>query len=99
MPRSRYRNVNVLNQDAEDDIPRHFETTDFPSPVDLDNVPTFKIRVAQFDRLDQLAFKHLGAGEYWWIIALMNDLDWAYSFTPGQILRIPISVEDVLRLV
>lgn len=99
MALSRYRNVNVLNQGGEDGIPRHFETNDFPSPVDLEKVPTFKIRAAQFDRLDQLAFKHLGAGEYWWVIALINDLDWMYDFEPGQILKIPISVEDVLRLV
>lgn len=99
MALSRYRNVNVLNQAGEEGVPRHFETTDFPTASDLEQVPTFKIVAAQFDRLDQLAFKHLGAGEYWWIIALMNDIDWMYDFTPGQILRIPVNVEDVLRLV
>jgi len=99
MALSRYRNINVLNQTGEDGVPQFFETTDFPSVADLENVATFKIRVAQFDRLDQLAFKHLGAGEYWWVIALINDLDWLYGFTPGQILKIPISVEEVLRLV
>ena len=89
----------MLNQKGEEGIPRHFESIDFPSPTDLESVPTFKIRAVQFDRLDQLAFKHLGAGEYWWVIALMNDIDWMYGFEPGQILKIPISVEDVLRLV
>jgi len=96
MSLGRYRNVNRI-EDGE--RPRYYETTDFPTQLELQEIATFKIRVSRFDRLDQLAFKHLGAGEYWWVIALVNDLDWLYDFEPGQILKIPISVEDVLRLV
>lgn len=92
---SRYRNSNTIQKDG---IARHYESADFPSPDDLASIPTFKIRASRFDRLDQLAFKHLGSGEYWWIIALMNDLDWMYGFDPGQILLIPVNAEDVLDL-
>ena len=94
---NRYRNVNVVEDMPG--VPRHYETVDFPSASELANIPTIKIRVGRFDRLDQLAFRHLGAGEYWWVIALMNDLDWMYEFEAGQILKIPVNVEDVLRLI
>ncbi len=97
MALGRYRNVNRIEGDGS--LPRYYETIDYPTQLELQDVATFKIRISRFDRLDQLAFKHLGAGEYWWVIALMNDLDWMYDFEPGQILKIPISVEDVLRLV
>ena len=96
MALSRYRNINSVRDGT---VPQHFESVDLPSSESLELIPSFKIRVAQFDRLDQLAYKHLGAGEYWWVIALMNDIDWMYDFEPGQIIRIPINVEDVLRLV
>ena len=92
----RYRNVNKIDEEG---VSRYYETSDFPSPETLQALATFKIRVGQFDRLDQLAFKHLGAGEYWWVIALVNDLDWMYGFEAGQILKIPISIEDVMRLI
>jgi hypothetical protein len=89
---SRYRNLNTLEDK------KFYETPTFPSKTQLDAIDTFQIRVSRFDRLDILAFKHLGAGEYWWIISVMNDLSWAFSFEEGQILKIPVNLDDVLRL-
>ena len=89
---SRYRSSNVIDG-------KYFETFNFPNIKQLDNIGVIRIRVAQFDRLDQLASKYLGDGSYWWVIALMNDISWGFSFTPGQILRIPVDVNDVLKLV
>lgn len=88
---SRYRNTNVIDG-------KFYETSNFPTREVLDRIPTFTIRIPQFERLDNLAFKHLGAGEYWWVIAIVNDLDWAFGFEAGQEIRIPIDVQDVLRL-
>lgn len=96
MALSRYRNTNVVKQDG---VAQHYETVEFPSSSDLAQVPVFRIRVGQFDRLDQLAYKYLKNGEYWWVIALINDLDWMYDFEPGQIIKIPTNVENVLKLV
>lgn len=92
MSLSRYRNVKVADGN-------YYETVDFPSKEQLDSVPSYNIRVNRFDRLDILAYKYLGSGEYWWMIALMNDLDWAFGFEEGQIMRIPVSAEDILRLI
>lgn len=92
MALSRYRNSNTIDG-------KFFESSDLPNKKELDKIPVFKIRVTQFDRLDNLAFKHFGSGEYWWVIALINDLDWAFEFEEGQILDIPINVQDVLELI
>lgn len=90
MALSRYRNVNVLNEGKA-----FFETTDAP---DLTKIKTFTLRTTAEDRLDSLAFKHLKKGEYWWVLAILNDLQWAWDFIPGDLLKIPIDVQDVLRL-
>ena len=88
---SRYRNTEVIDG-------KYYATSDFPSRDELDKIPTFSIRMAQFERLDALAFKHLGAGEYWFVIALMNDMQWAFGFEAGAEVKIPVDVQDVLRL-
>ena len=75
-----------------------YETSDFPTQAQLDEVSVVRVRVSNFDRLDNLAAKHLGDGTYWWVIAVMNDLSWAFDFTEGQVLKIPVDVNDVLRL-
>lgn len=91
MAESRYRSIGTIDG-------KFYESVDFPSKQRLDSVNTFRVRAAQFERLDNLAFKHLGSGEYWWIIALLNDLDWPFAFEEGQILKIPVELDDVLRL-
>jgi hypothetical protein len=88
---SRYRNLNLIDG-------KYYETSDFPSKKQLDSIPVIRVRIGGFERFDQLAFKHLGSGEYWWVIALMNDISWAFAATPGQVIKIPVNVEDVLRL-
>jgi hypothetical protein len=91
MASSRYRNINLIDKSF-------YETSDFPDQSKLDNIATFQIVASRFDRLDNLAFKHLGDGEYWWIIALFNNIDWMYGFDEGQILKIPSDVKEVLKL-
>lgn len=89
---SRYRNLSILNQ-------KHYETPNPISKKDLDNIQTFSIRTTAEDRLDTLAARYLGDDTYWWIIAELNDIQWAFDFVPGKILKIPVNVEDVLKLV
>ena len=96
MPVSRYKNTNIF---STDEGKQYIGTFKFPKKEDLDKIPSIQIRISNFERLDQLAFKHLGSGEYWWVIALMNDIDHAFNFEEGQILRIPIDVQEVLKLV
>jgi hypothetical protein len=91
MAESRYRSVGIRDESF-------FESVDFPSQAELDTINTFRIRIAQFERLDNLAHKHLGSGEYWWIIALINGLEWPYAFEAGQIIKIPIEIDEFLRL-
>lgn len=47
------------------------------------------VTVVSGDRLDNLADKHLGAPEYWWIIADWNDIRFPLVLTVGTTLRMP----------
>lgn len=89
---SRYRNNEILDS-------KSYSTFNFPTQEQLDDIQTYSVRVNKFDRLDNLAAKYLGDGSYWWVIAIMNNLEWAFKFDEGDILLIPIDVQDVLRLI
>lgn len=88
---SRYANLNKLEG-------KYYETANFPTSKELDAISYFYIRPTAMDRLDTLSFKYFGSDEYWWVIALVNDIDWAFDFVPGQQMRIPVDVNEVLKL-
>ena len=85
---SRYKSANIKDN--------YYETSQYPN-IDLDNIKTFSIIITETDRLDALAFKYYGSGEYWWVIALVNNIDYFFDIVPGQQIQIPINLDDVLR--
>lgn len=86
---SRYRNLATLDGS-------YIETI---NDVDLSKIKTFTISVNKGERLDVLAFRYLGAAEYWWVIAELNDITWGLNYTTtNQILKIPVDVKEVLEL-
>lgn len=88
---SRYTNTNVIEG-------KYYETVEFPSKEELDKIETHQVSLPTYARLDILAKKYLGNEQYWWILALMNDIDWGLGQQSITILRIPKNVQDVLRL-
>lgn len=85
--------------------PVHFATFDLPenlkgySVVDwfqgqAYNVHTWKLG----DRLDKLASQYLSDDEFWWVIALVNGIDYPLSIPIGTQLKIPVDVDSVLTL-
>lgn len=92
MALSRYRNISLSEEG------NYLTTSDFPTKEQLSNIPTIQIVASKFDRLDNLAHIHLGDGQYWWVIALFNDIDWAYKFEEGKVLQIPTDLNAVLKL-
>lgn len=92
---SRYRGVSILSSSVGT---QYYGTSNFPTQAQLNAIPTYSVPINQFDRLDNLAAKFFGDGTYWWILAVVNNIDWAFNFQPGQIIQIPIDVQDVLKL-
>lgn len=92
MALSRYRNLNTI------DDKKYYESSEFPTKEQLEGISTIQIVISQFDRLDNLAYTHLGDGSYWWVIAMMNNIEWPFKFEEGQILEIPTDIKEVLKL-
>lgn len=49
------------------------------------------------DRLDHLAARYLGDDQYYWVIALVNGINFPLDITPGQTIRIPTNALDVTK--
>ena len=89
MATSRYHNQDIIDN-------KYFASSDVPSS-DFYKIQTFSVRITNADRLDILAAKYLGNGEYWWLIAELNNIDWPFDFEDGQIIKIPVSIEEALK--
>ena len=87
----RYRNVPIISGS-------YYSTYNFPD-AQLATIPTYAIRTTTQDRLDTLAAQYLGADEYWWVLAMLNGYAWAFDFVPGELLQIPVDVQDVLKFI
>lgn len=100
MAKSRYFNTDVLGNTDE---PAHYATPDLPTGVRgiaidlLDGVTTTTHRFALGDRLDKLANQFFGDDEYWWIIALVNGINYSLGVPLGTELVIPTDIVPVLQ--
>lgn len=81
-----------------------YETYDYPAPyhgiaqIDfLDGVDVVEHTFVRGDRLDKLAFQFFGDDQYWWLIALVNGIEYGFGITPGTVLKIPSDIGVVLR--
>jgi len=100
MSKNRYSNTEVVDG-------KFYKTFAIPSRamglVTPDFISSIKTREHVYvfgERLDQLAAKFLGDDQYWWIIALINGINYPFpsgGLTPGRVLRIPINASDVLN--
>lgn len=86
---SRYRNTKIIDGKTQ-------ATFEFPV-IDLSKIQTFSIRISDGDRFDVLAHKYFNDGTLYWVIMLVNDISWPWDFASGQIIQIPIDVNDVLK--
>lgn len=99
MAKSRYTDTPILND-------RHFGMFRLPirslglKEMDfLTGVRSFEYTYQVGDRLDQLAAKFYNDDAYWWLIALVNGINYPFAsggLIPGKTLRIPYDVKDVL---
>ena len=49
-------------------------------------------------RLYKMAFKNYGDSQYWWLIALFNNIGTEADIKDGDIIKIPIPLDEVLNL-
>ena len=74
---------------------RVYETTYYPQ-IPLGNADTF-ITAKIGTRIDNLASQYYGDSSLWWIIANANGFKGKVVFKPGDFIRIPSDVQDILE--
>ncbi len=69
---------------------QYYSFTLYPYIININDTDFYKIIVKQGDRLDLLAKKYYNNSTFWWIIAMVNNIDGdSLLVQPGTILYIP----------
>lgn len=78
-----------------------FDVPDFPEFPQSDSDQIIEIDYKYSGRIDLLAYDYLGDVEYWWVIALLNDLKiLPQDLMIGKKIRIPTqeSISSYMKL-
>ena len=66
--------------------------------VEKDEIVYDEIVTEAGKRLDHYANEYYGDANNWWIIAAASGIGWWMQVPAGVVLRIPLSLEDVMRI-
>ena len=66
--------------------------------VENDEIVYDEIVTEAGKRLDHYANEYYGDANNWWIIAAASGIGWWMQVPAGVVLRIPLSLEDVMRI-
>ena len=62
-------------------------------------IPTRAIYIKESQRLDHLAFVHLGDSGLWWILAGLSNVGWGLQVPAGTIIKIPLDINAIKTIV
>lgn len=94
MARSRHEKLDVVNGNQYETFTLE-QTNRFKFPDTFDGIDYIEYVVKTGDRLDHLAAKFLTEDQYWWMIALYNNIVEPF-LTPGTTIRIPVDPRQIL---
>lgn len=97
MARSRYAGNEILDDNSYGSWQNKAFTSQYRDIDLLDGVQHFEYVFVANDRLDHLAARFFNDDQYYWVIALINNIQFPLTVTPGTTLRIPINIRDVLN--
>ena len=99
MPISRYKNFATI-KDAKTGK-RRLETFPAIHGELLQRPSDIIITLNDAERIDTLAANHLGSGQYWWVICLLNNMVFPFGKTvaAGTTIRLPNSVDGFVSFI
>jgi len=62
-------------------------------------IPFTERTLREGERIDQIAGEIFGDGRLWWVLAAISNIGWPMQLPPGTIIKIPLDMPDVLRLI
>lgn len=94
MARSRYVRLGTVGGNAYESFVLD-QSSFVKEPDTFEGVEVIEYTVKHGERLDHLAHRFLNDEQYWWVIALINNISDPFV-DPGQKLLIPVDVVQVL---
>ena len=84
------RNVNSI---------RHYSTPEmsFPSVEEIRNLTKVRHIWRTGDRYFKLAIEYYNSAQYWWVIAMFNQKPTEADLSVGDLIYIPLPLQDILR--
>lgn len=83
-----YKRTDIINKSFYK-IPGYIE-------ADFSGIQSEEIEFKQGDRLDIIAAKKYGNSGYWRAIALFNNIAFMFDPQPGDIIRLPRKIQQVI---
>ena len=69
-----------------------------PTEEDISDLTVLSYIWSRGDRLYKLSNKYYGSPTYWWVIAWFNQKPLESDFKMGDVISIPLPLEDVLEI-
>ena len=92
---SRYRFSNIIGGKY---YGTSYVTQKINRAIESNAISYTTITLGEGQRLDHIAGITYKNSEYWWIIAAASGIGWGLQVTPGTIIKIPNSIEEILSI-
>ena len=97
MARSRYSQQDKIDAAHYGTYDKLVESGGYKEVDLLQGIRNFTYTAQQGERLDIIAHKYLHEGRYWWVLALINKIDYPLNLPAGTVIRIPYDVKEVFK--
>lgn len=93
----RYRGLRQITH-SPDDIEDRVITLETPNVFQTNiDVDVYEVPSHEENRLDLIAYKHLGSADYAWVLAYFNGISDGYTVREGQKLNIPKAITQLFN--
>lgn len=97
MARSRYGQQDKIDTGHFGTYNKRIESGGYKNVNLLKGVRNFSYTMNQGERLDVIAHKYLHDDKYWWVLALINNIDYPFGLPAGTVIKIPYDVKEVFK--
>jgi len=97
MARSRYGQQDQVDASHFGTFDRRVDGGGFKDTDLLEGVKNFEHIIQKGERLDILANRFLHDDKYWWVLALVNKIDYPLGLAAGTKIRVPYDVKEVFK--
>lgn len=63
--------------------------------LELNLLPYREVIIRESQRLDHLAYLHLGNADHWWVLAAMSGIGWGMQVPPGTVIKVPENLSTI----